>query len=164
MEDEGEIAWGEIVGADVAFEEGQGGIGCDVWALQSEGCGVAREDRCLCVEIELAIDVGEAFEEPAAEEAGAASDEEALVSYLFPEGSGVGEDEIEIRGGDALWHGGVTIIYFCVERVFMNNFLVVNGGIRETWENDYNSNCKSNSKCNSNCKCGESFAALRMTT
>jgi hypothetical protein len=80
--------------------------------LAGEGMGRAGEDCGVCVEIQSAVDVGEGFDQPAAEEAGAAGDEEALVAHLVPEGPGFVEDEVEILIGETVSnHHSVSILW-----------------------------------------------------
>jgi hypothetical protein len=50
----------------------------------------------------LLVRVGEAFQEPAAEEAGAAGEEEALAAQFLPQALGMGQDVIEV-GGEGVW-------------------------------------------------------------
>ena len=51
----------------------------------------------MCIEAELAIDVEKALDEPAAEETGAAGDENALPTHLVPQELRPCEDMVEIR-------------------------------------------------------------------
>lgn len=102
MDDVGKFAVGEGETADVAGNDGQGFVGCQVRALPREGSGVASENRCVCIEAKLPVDVGKTFEQPTAEEASAACNEDALVSYLVPERFRLAEDVLEIGGGQRL--------------------------------------------------------------
>jgi hypothetical protein len=80
--------------------------------LAGEGSRRASEDRGVGVEIQGAVDVGEGFDEPAAEEAGATCDEEALVAHLVPVGPGFVEDEVEILVGEMVSnHDSVSILW-----------------------------------------------------
>ena len=98
VDDEREVAGGELEVADIPGEESDGGIGGEMRTFAGEGAGRTGEDGGVGVEIESAVDVGEGFDQPAAEEAGAAGDEEVLVAHLVPEGGGVFEDVIEVFG------------------------------------------------------------------
>ena len=71
-------------------------------ALHREGSGVAREDRGAGVKIERPVDVGKALEQPTAEEAGAARNENVLVPRLLPERFCLAENVVEIVGGQRL--------------------------------------------------------------
>ncbi len=67
-------------------------------------CGAAGQDGGLEVEVQVVVGVEEGFEEPVAEEAGAAGDEEASVAEVLEGGAGVLEDLGEVGGGE--WAGG----------------------------------------------------------
>ena len=54
------------------------------------------------VEIELPIDVGEAFQQPAPEKASASCYEYLVISHLLPEGSSLVENMVEVGGGQSL--------------------------------------------------------------
>lgn len=60
VDDEWEFAGGKGEGADVAFEEGDGGIGGDVGRFLGEAAGIAGEDGEAGVEAEEAVDMAEA--------------------------------------------------------------------------------------------------------
>jgi hypothetical protein len=88
--------------ANISRVKSEGRIGGKMRALHREGRGVARQDRGASVEIELPIDIGEAFQQPAPEKAGAPCYENLLVSHLLPEWSGLVEDMVEVGGGQRL--------------------------------------------------------------
>ena len=98
-EDGGVGFGGEGEGADVAFEERDGGAVGDVRGFCAEGGDVAGEDRGAQVEVEFAVGVEEGFEEPVSEEAGATGDEDAGVAEGEEGRLGVGEDVGEVFGG-----------------------------------------------------------------
>ncbi len=98
VDDEREIAGGELEGADIAGEESDGGVVGEMGTLAGEGAGRTGEDGDAGVEIQRAVDVCEGFDQPAAKEAGASGDEEMLVAHLVPEGGGVFEDVVEVGG------------------------------------------------------------------
>ena len=89
----------EREGADVAFEESDGGVGGDVGGFGAEGLGVAGEDGGFSVEGEGAVGVEEGFEEPVAEEAGYAGEEDAFVGNFGPEITSMGENVVEVFWG-----------------------------------------------------------------
>ena len=95
---------GEGEGADVALEEGDGGVGGDVWGALG---GRRLEERvsrvAWSVEGEFAVDVEEGLDEPVAEEAGSAGDEDAGSGEGGKDVGGVEEDVVEIRRGE--WPG-----------------------------------------------------------
>ena len=76
---------GECEGADVAGMQSYGGIGGEVRTFLGECGGVAGKDGDAGIEAEEVIDVAEAFDEPAAEEAGASSEKDALRAQFIPE-------------------------------------------------------------------------------
>ena len=86
--------------ADIALEQGEGGIVREVRSFAAEGFGVAGEHGNARVEPERGIDVEERLREPGAEEAGAAGEQQALVGKLGPQGSRGGEDGGEIVCGE----------------------------------------------------------------
>src|ERR1700726_285899 len=73
-----------------------------MWALHRKGSGVAREDHSLGIKIKRPVDVRKALEQPAAEEAGATCNEDALVSHLLPERPRFVEDMVKVGGGQRL--------------------------------------------------------------
>src|SRR3981189_517174 len=82
--------------ANIPRKKSQGRISGKMRALHRKGRRVAREHRGANVEIELAIDVGKAFQQPAPEKAGTPRNEDALVSHLLPERSRFVEDMVKI--------------------------------------------------------------------
>jgi hypothetical protein len=56
-----------------------------VRGLQLEGIGVAGEDGRRSAEAQFLVGPGKGLKQPAAEETGAAGDEEALAAQLVPE-------------------------------------------------------------------------------
>jgi len=68
-----------------------------------EVCGAAGEYGGARAEAEFAVGVEEGFQQPAAEEAGAAGDEDALAAQGGE--VSVGEDVVEVGAGDGRQHG-----------------------------------------------------------
>jgi len=90
---------GEGEGADVVFEERDCGVVCDVWGLEADARCAAREDGGADVEVELAVRVEEGLEEPMAEGAGAAGDEDVSVAQGEERVAGEREDVGEVLVG-----------------------------------------------------------------
>jgi hypothetical protein len=102
VDDVGKVAVVEGKTADVAGNEGQGFVGCQVRAFPREGSGVTSENCRVRIEAKVPVDVGKTFEQPTAEEASAACNEDALVSHFVPERPRLAEDVVEIGGGQRL--------------------------------------------------------------
>lgn len=66
--------------SDVAFKECDCGVFSEVRRFFVEGGLVPGEDGCADIQIEFTVGVKERFNEPVAEEAGAAGDEDASVA------------------------------------------------------------------------------------
>src|SRR6266446_2210795 len=71
VEDVWKVAIRKGEAANISRVKSEGRIGGKMRALHREGRGVARQDRGASVEVELPIDIGEAFQQPAPEKAGA---------------------------------------------------------------------------------------------
>src|ERR1700687_1527313 len=84
MDDEAEVAFREGEVTDVSGEKRDSGISGEVGAFGGEAGWVAGEDGGVGVEVECAVDVYEALDEPAAEEASATGDEDALIAHAVP--------------------------------------------------------------------------------
>jgi hypothetical protein len=67
--------------------------------LVCEGFGGARKHSGPSIEVKTAIDMTKRFEQPTAEEASAAGDEDLLVPHLVPKRPRLLEDVIEIDDG-----------------------------------------------------------------
>jgi hypothetical protein len=84
MEDEVEAAAGHLKGANVASEEGDGGVVCEVRSPVRKGCGIPRENHSRDVQSKSAINMQQRAQDPRTEEAGASGDEETLIAHLIP--------------------------------------------------------------------------------
>lgn len=85
VDDVGKLSGRESEGSDVALDKGEVGAGGEVRGFPGKGGGVAGQDGGARAEAEGVVGVDEAFQQPHAEEAGAAGDEKGLAARLRPQ-------------------------------------------------------------------------------
>ena len=78
--------------------------------LHREGRGVAGKDRGASVEIELPIDIGKAFQQPAPKKASASGNEDVFMLHLIPERLRLVEDMVKIGNGQRLLDHGLCVV------------------------------------------------------
>ncbi len=94
-----EFTSGKREGADISFMQGDSRIAGQMRTFRSERARIAGEHGDGGIQAELAIDVAEALNEPAAEKTGSACEKDALTSDFCPKRSGSIEDLEQIFGG-----------------------------------------------------------------
>jgi hypothetical protein len=86
--------------ADIAPDEMDAGAGGELGGSLCDGGWIAGEDGHARVQIEVIVGKGEGLQQPAAEETGAAGDEEVLAAHAVPHILGVGENVGEVGFGE----------------------------------------------------------------
>ena len=84
--------------AHVAAHQPDGFVGGEISGFGSKGFGMSRQHHGVRIQFEPAIGVGESLQQPAAEESGAAGDEDSLPAQRFPQTLGMGQDLVQIGG------------------------------------------------------------------
>ena len=79
-----EFAFWKLEVPDIAGMKRDCRVGYKVWALLSECVRISREENGLSAKPEEAVHMTKALNEPAAEEAGSAGDEDALPAHFIP--------------------------------------------------------------------------------
>src|SRR5215831_15986234 len=90
------FSFGKSKAANVTVKECNRGIGRQVWAFFRECLRVACQDCCVSIQPVKTIDVAEALNQPAAEKASTASDEQALAPDFIPKALSIGDDEFKV--------------------------------------------------------------------
>jgi hypothetical protein len=86
----------ELERANVPHVQPDGGVARQVRRLLRERLWVSCQHHRLGAQTKPVVCPGEALQQPAAEEARAARDEDALAAQLIPQALGVGQDVIEV--------------------------------------------------------------------